>query len=99
MAILPCHKLVQEKHINVAGSKEDLSELVYETMAEEARSNQWQRVFPCLEDPLRYLDKFEMQRTNTKHVCQALKDWHSSSRKFVQCKGKGDAQLASQAWR
>ena len=59
-----------------AGCEDDLSELVCETMAEEARANQWLRVFPCIKDPLRYLDKFEMQRMDTKYICQALKGWH-----------------------
>ncbi len=71
-----------------AGNTDDTAELLNESMAEAARSHQWQRVFPCLEDPNRYLDKFEMQRTDTKRVCQALKDWdsqglHSSSAKKV----------------
>ena len=83
----------------VAGSTEDLSELVHETMVEEARSNQWHRLFPCLEDPMRYLDKFEVQRTDTKYVCQALKDWHSRSSGVVLCKGNSAVQPANQAWR
>lgn len=80
-----------------AGREVDLSELVYETMAEEARANQWQRVFPCIQDPLRYLDKFEMQRTDTKHVCQALIDWHGNKSSSVQ--SQGAVQPSGRAWR
>lgn len=92
---------MQDRHTrevsNVAGREEELAELLKETMAEEARANQWQRVFPCIEDPLRYLDKFEMQRTDTKQVCQALKDWHSKSSTSSQ--DKGAVQLNVRAWR
>ena len=80
-----------------AGCKDDLSELVYETMAEETRANQWQRVFPCINDPTRYLDKFEMQRTDTRHVCQALKDWHGNKSSSVQ--SQGAEQPKERAWR
>ena len=80
-----------------AGREDELSELVYETIAEEARANQWQRVFPCIQDPLRYLDKFEMQRTDTKHVCQALKDWHGNKSSSTQ--SQGAVQPNGRAWR
>ena len=64
-------------------------------MAEAARSNQWQRIFPCLDDPMRYLDKFEMQRTDTKLVCQALRDWQY---KTVSPQSR-TAKQTSRAWR
>lgn len=57
-----------------AGRVEELQELMRETFAEEARSSQWERVFPCLKDPCRYLDKFEMVRSSTRDVCHALRD-------------------------
>ena len=82
---------------NVAGREDELAELVHETMAEEARANQWQRVFPCIKDPLLYLDKFEMQRTDTKQVCQALNSWHSKSSTSAQ--SKAAVLLNARAWR
>lgn len=80
-----------------AGREDDLSELVYETMAEEARASQWQRVFPCSKDPIRYLDKFEMPRSDTKHVCQVLRDWHGNKSSSAQ--SQGAVQPNGRAWR
>jgi len=81
----------------VTGVTDNVVELVNETMAEAARSYQWQRVFPCCDDPERYLDKFEMQRTDTKRVCQALKDWDSQRPQDVVVKKL--SQSTSRAWR
>lgn len=81
----------------IAGRRDDLSELVYETLAEEARANQWQRVFPCIADPMRYLEKFEMQRADTNHVCQALKDWHSKC--STSARSQDTMQSTGRAWR
>ena len=66
-------------------------------MAEQARCNQWQRVFPCIVDPMRYLDKFEMQRSDTARVCQALKGLCSSTRGDVQA--AVPVLPAGRAWR
>lgn len=79
------------------GVADNVVELVNETMAEAARSCQWQRVFPCSDEPERYLDKFEMQRSDTKRVCQALKDWDSQRPQDVVVKKL--LQSTSRAWR
>ncbi len=81
----------------ITGVTDIVAELVNETMAEAACSYQWQRVFPCSDDPDRYLDKFEMQRTDTKRVCQALRDWDSQRPQDVLVKKL--SQLTSRAWR
>ncbi|KAL0029059.1 hypothetical protein WJX77_003291 [Trebouxia sp. C0004] len=82
---------------SASGVPDNVVELVRETIAEAARSHQWQRVFPCSNDPERYLDKFEMQRTDTKHVCQALKGWDSQRPQDVVIKTL--SQSTSRAWR
>ena len=81
----------------LTGVTDNIVELVNETMAEAARSYQWQRVFPCSKDPECYLDKFEMQRTDTKRVCQALKVWDSQRPQDVVVHKL--SQSTSRAWR
>ena len=51
-----------------------MQELIKETIAEEVRSNQWDRVFPCLQNSCRYLDQFAMVRADTSAVCHALRE-------------------------
>ncbi len=83
--------------VYLPGVTDNVVELVNETMAEAARSYEWQRVFPCSSDPDRYLDKFEMQRTDTKRVCQALKIWDNQRPQDVVVKTL--SQSTSRAWR
>ncbi len=97
---LDCNPSLMNVLINTSvfsGVMENVVELVNETMAEAARSCQWQRVFPCSDDPERYLGKFEMQRSGTKRVCQALKDWDSQRPQDVVVKKL--SQCTSRAWR
>ena len=79
-----------------AGRAEEIQELMRETFAEEARSNQWERMFPCPGDPCRYLDKFEMVKSSTRDVCHALKD--SSCRSWLQTPAVTGAD-PGKAWR
>jgi hypothetical protein len=48
-----------------------LPELVCETIAEHRRRRGWQRVFPCPEEPERYLDLFEVPRAANLLVARA----------------------------
>ncbi|KAG1655472.1 hypothetical protein FOA52_008666, partial [Chlamydomonas sp. UWO 241] len=47
----------------------ELPDVVREAEAELARCREWQRVFPCLADPTRYLDQFDTPRSNNIMVC------------------------------
>ncbi|KXZ45141.1 TTL8 protein [Gonium pectorale] len=47
-----------------------LPDIVLEAEAEMARRGSWQRVFPCEEDPGRYLNLFETPRLNNMLLCK-----------------------------
>lgn len=48
----------------------DLPDVVVEAEAENERRGSWQRVFPCPEEPLRYLDLFSTNRFNNLLLCK-----------------------------
>ncbi|EFJ39822.1 hypothetical protein VOLCADRAFT_108470 [Volvox carteri f. nagariensis] len=48
----------------------ELPEVVLEAEAEMARKGSWERVFPCEEDPARYLNLFETPRLNNIMLCK-----------------------------
>ncbi|GLC44290.1 Tubulin polyglutamylase ttll5 [Pleodorina starrii] len=51
-------------------SPAELPEVVLEAEAELARKGSWQRVFPCEEEPTRYLNLFETPRLNNVLLCK-----------------------------
>ncbi len=55
-----------------ASAPEALPEVVRETEAEWRRRRRWQPLFPCPEEPRRYLELFETARVSNVLVCRAL---------------------------
>ncbi|KAG2488455.1 hypothetical protein HYH03_012961 [Edaphochlamys debaryana] len=51
-------------------STSELPDIVLEAEAEMARRGHWKRVFPCEDDPARYLELFETPRLNNMVLCK-----------------------------
>ena len=53
-------------------SQDRLPDIIIEMEAEYERRRGWERAFPCVEDPLKYLDLFETPRTSNTMACLYL---------------------------
>lgn len=73
-------------------SQDRLPDVIVEMEAEYQRKGGWERVFPCVEDPLRYLDLFETPRTSNTMACLYLASKKGSKR-------PSSSQAGSRPWR
>ena len=75
-------KTVKEaEEVNFSGITPDrLPDIIVEMEAEYERMGGWERVFPCVEDPMRYLDLFETARTTNTLSCMYLASKKGSKR-------------------
>ncbi|GFR40319.1 hypothetical protein Agub_g857 [Astrephomene gubernaculifera] len=74
-------------------SPAELPDIVLDAEAEMARRGSWQRVFPCEEDPGRYLNLFETPRLNNVLLCKYYAQTGSGHRPM----GQGGTSEATEA--